>query len=101
VHGPWFEIGKAGVSKQNFYDAGTHNAQCDQCGFAFKFSEMRKRWDGAWVDDKCWEPRQPQDFVRAVRDNPAVPVARPLNIIYLVNADNIVTPYALDGETLG
>lgn len=89
------------MSKQNFFAEGDWNGQCDQCGFAFKFSELRKRWDGAWVDDRCFEPRQPQDFVRAVRDNMAPPVARPLNIIYLVNADNIVSEYALDGETLG
>lgn len=84
-----------------YFAEGTWNACCDQCGFQFKFNELRKRWDGAYVDDACWEPRQPQDFVRAVRDNPAVPVSRPQNIIYLVNSDNIVTEFALNGETLG
>lgn len=60
-----------------YYVAGDYNAQCDNCGRGFKFSALKKRWDNAWTCPDCWEPRHPQDFVRAVRDNPSVPVARP------------------------
>jgi hypothetical protein len=83
------------------YVLGDWNGQCDECGRSFKFSQLRKRWDGAYVDSACYEPRHPQDFVRAVRDDPSVPVARPDNIIYLVNSDNIDSEYVLAGETLG
>jgi hypothetical protein len=60
-----------------YYVSGDYNAQCDQCGRGFKFSALRKRWDNAWTCSACWEPRHPQDFVRAVRDDPSVPIARP------------------------
>ena len=53
----------------NFYKAKTWNAICDSCGFKFKSSDLKKRWDGLMVDDACWEPRQPQDFLRAVQEN--------------------------------
>ena len=36
-----------------------------------------KRWDGFMVDERCWEPRQPQDFVRGVADYQAPPFTRP------------------------
>lgn len=50
---------------------------CDQCGQISFVSQMKRRWDGAWVDEKCFEMRQPQDFVRGVLDKPNVPVSRP------------------------
>lgn len=89
------------MPKLTYYVAGDYNAQCDGCGRGFKFSELRKRWDGAYVCEADFETRHPQDFVRAVRDNPAPPVARPRNFVYLVNSDNIWSPYVLAGETLG
>lgn len=60
-----------------YYEQGTCDAQCDECGLGYKFNRLQLRWDHAWVCPSCFEPRQPQDFVRAVRDDPSVPVARP------------------------
>ena len=65
------------MPKLNYFVAGDFNAICDQCGRGFKSSELRKRWDGAMVDDACWEPYHPQLLVKAVKDNPATPWARP------------------------
>ena len=59
------------------YDRGDWKALCDQCGRQVKASELRQRWDGLKVDDRCWEPRQPQDFVRGVPDYQAPPFTRP------------------------
>lgn len=65
------------MPKLGYYVRGDHNAQCDECGLGYKFSGLKLRWDNAWVCSGCWEPRQPQDFVRAVKDDPSVRVARP------------------------
>jgi hypothetical protein len=65
------------MPRLNYYVAGDHNAVCAECGRGFKFSELSKRWDNPWTCNACWEPRHPQDFVRAVRDDPSVPIARP------------------------
>jgi hypothetical protein len=58
---------------------GDSNAICDCCGFKFKQSQLRKRWDGAFVCSKDWEPRHPQDNIkiRAERNNVRDPRPEP------------------------
>lgn len=43
------------------------NTICDVTGFRVKFSQVRRRWEGFYVIEPAWNPRQPQDF-------PVVPV---------------------------
>ena len=59
------------------YVKGEFNAICDVCAQKYKSSLMRKRWDGLMVCPNDWEPRHPQDFLRAVPDRQAVPWSRP------------------------
>ena len=58
---------------------GDWNAICDRCGSKFKFSMLKKEWDGLYVctSNRCWEPRQPQDYVKGIPDNMSVPISRP------------------------
>ena len=56
---------------------GDSNSICDCCGFKFKQSQLRKRWDGAMVCKADWEPRHPQDFVKARPERNNVRNARP------------------------
>ena len=58
---------------------GDWNAICDRCGSKFKFSQLKLEWDGLYVctANGCFENRQPQDYVKGVRDDMAVPVSRP------------------------
>lgn len=53
----------------DYFKHGDWNALCDRCGFKYKASELRKTWDGLYVCKKDWEPRNQQDFVRAIEDN--------------------------------
>lgn len=62
---------------RNRLEWGNWNAICDTCGFKFKASEMKKKWDGTMVCEADWEQRHPQDFLRVRGDNPAVPWTRP------------------------
>ena len=59
------------------YRAGDFYRICDECGFKFRASETRKRWDGLIVCLKDWEPRHPQEFVRGRVDRIRVPNPRP------------------------
>lgn len=43
---------------------GDYNAICDVCGFEYKASKLRKRWDGLMVCKDDWETRHPQDLYR-------------------------------------
>ena len=58
---------------------GSYSAICDECGFKFKASELMRRWDGAMVDAACFEPRHPQEFIRATNDTTKLPFIRPDN----------------------
>lgn len=68
-------------SRNPGYQPGNHWLVCDVCGFDYRFSDMKRRWDGAWVCKKDFEERHPQDFVRGRRDHIRVPVARPTSTI--------------------
>jgi hypothetical protein len=62
---------------QNYYNSGDWNCLCDVCGKKLKASETLHRWDGFIVCKDDWEPRQPQDFVKARTDHISVPFSRP------------------------
>jgi len=65
------------VSYKSSYERGNWKALCDSCGRIVKATELQKRWDGLMVDARCFELRQPQDFVRGVPDMQAPPFSRP------------------------
>lgn len=49
----------------------------DRTGFKVRSGRTRMEWTGFIVSTKVWEERQPQDFVRGVKDNQNVPNPRP------------------------
>jgi hypothetical protein len=58
------------MDRDNFV-LGDAKAVCDCCGFHFKQSQLKKRWDGAMVCKDDWEPQHPQDkiHIRTERNN--------------------------------
>jgi len=64
------------MSRGWLFKSGEYNFTCDSCGQKLKSSKGKKRWDGFMVCQACWEPRHPQDFLRARKDNIAIPWAR-------------------------
>lgn len=54
-----------------------HWVICDVCGFKYRASQTRMRWDGLRTCTKDWEVRHPQDFVRGRRDRQKVANPRP------------------------
>jgi hypothetical protein len=58
---------------RDYFKIGDWNAQCAECGAKRKSSELRLTWDGFRTCDTCWQPRQPQDFVRATTTHKGVP----------------------------
>ena len=48
----------------NDFYLGDTKSCCDVCGFHFKGSQLRKRWDGAMVCSKDFELRHPQDTIK-------------------------------------
>jgi hypothetical protein len=64
------------MGRADYLKLGSWNVCCDRCGRKRKGDELKKTWDGLWVCPEHWEPRHPQDFVRAVRENPTPPFIR-------------------------
>jgi hypothetical protein len=58
------------------YADGEWNFFCDLCGKKEKSSRAMKTWDNHWVCAHHKEVRNPQDFVKGVKDNQTVPWAR-------------------------
>jgi hypothetical protein len=56
---------------------GDHLVTDDVTGFTIYASEAQKQWDGAMVHKSVFETRHPQDLIRARREKPGVPNARP------------------------
>ena len=51
------------------FKPGDNWAECQRCGFDIYGSKLKKEWTGLLVCEKCWEPRHPQDFVRARKED--------------------------------
>jgi len=60
-----------------YYKHGDRNAICDLCGFEYKLSQLRKRWDGLLVCRKDWEPEHPQNRIRIRPERPRWVECRP------------------------
>jgi len=65
------------MGKSDYYAKSDYNTICDVCGFKYKASSLKKRWDGFMVCRKDWEPRNAQDYVRGVKDTQSLPWTRP------------------------
>lgn len=63
--------------RQTWYRSGDWNAICDVCGFKFKNTALKKRWDGLMVCDEDWEQRHPQELIRPIADQNKLPWTRP------------------------
>lgn len=62
---------------ESFFKLGSWNAICDVCGFQYKADKLRKNWKGLYVCREDWEPRHPQDYLKARKETVGVPWSRP------------------------
>lgn len=67
------------MGRADYYAPGDWNAACFECGRKRKGSDLVKHWQGYWVCREHWEPRQAQDFVRAIPERPAPPFVQRQN----------------------
>ena len=61
----------------DFFADGQWNFFCDLCGRKAKSSDGVKTWDNHYVCRHHKEVRNPQDFLKGVKDDPSVPWSRP------------------------
>ena len=73
MQNPFRRPGKGGT----YYLPGAHNKQCDRTGKKVKSTEVKREWNNLMVRTKSWLPRQPLDFLRAIKDDQHVDDPRP------------------------
>lgn len=72
-----------------WFESGDWNAICDVCGFKFKASDLKLRWDGLRVCEIDWERRHPQELIRPLPDEPKLPWTRPEGTDVFVGLSNM------------
>ena len=65
------------MADADFWADGKWNFFCDLCGRKQKSSRAMKTWQGLYVCRHHKEVRNPQDFLRGVKDDQSVPWTRP------------------------
>jgi len=71
------------TGRADYLELGDWNAVCYECGRKRKASTLKRHWQGYWVCAQHWEPRQTQDFVRAVPDIQTPPWTQPPSDIFI------------------
>lgn len=66
------------MGRKLHFKMGSFYRTDDRTGFPQRAERTRQEWTGLIVDKSIWEIRQPQDFVRGVKDDQSVPKPRPL-----------------------
>jgi hypothetical protein len=82
---------------KSYFKPGDWNAICDVCGFKFKASQMKQRWDGVMVCHEDWEMRHPMDFLHVQQENTATPWSRPDDSISNLVVCNFVNSQGIAG----
>ena len=65
------------AGKADYYASGQWNFTCDLCGAKDKSSDAMLTWNGLYVCKHHKEVRNPQDFLRGIKDDQSVPWSRP------------------------
>lgn len=66
------------MGEADYLELGSWNARCSMCNAKRKAGQLVKNWQGLWRCPEHNEPRQPQDFVRAIPDIQTPPWVQPL-----------------------
>lgn len=91
------------AGKADFYADGSWNFYCDFCGAKAKSDDGMRTWDNFYVCKHHKEVRNPQDFVRGVRENQSLPWTRPKppNIFEGINWTRAVADTVTVSEVVG
>jgi hypothetical protein len=87
--------------RADYYADGDFNAVCSMCDRKRKASTMARNWQGLYRCPEHNEQRQPQDFVRDVKDVMTTPWGQPPNDTYTIycpiNGMSAVPGYMVPG----
>lgn len=89
------------MGKADYLSLGDWNAACLMCGRKRKASQMVRNWQGFYRCPEHNETRQPQDFVRGVKDDMSVPWSQPQTdidiLLCTINGRSDIPGWAIPG----
>lgn len=91
------------MAEADFYANGQWNFFCDLCGRKEKSGRAMLTWNGLRVCKHHKEIRNPQDFLRGVKDDQSVPWSRPEKepetfiLVCTLQGTNAIPGYAVPG----
>jgi hypothetical protein len=65
------------MSNADYCKKGSWNCICQRCGGKFKAEQILREWNNLLVCKRCYEIRQPQDFVKGYVDKQIPPFTSP------------------------
>lgn len=86
------------MADDRHYVPGDYYRIDDRTGFKVRAGRTRKEWNGLIVRTRSWEPRQPQDLVRGVRDVQTVPEPRPRSPDRFIGVQTTLTATATGSD---
>ena len=75
-------------------------AICDVCGFKFKASKLRERWDGLMVCQEDWEFRHPQDLIRYPKEDTSIPWSSPEQADTFISITYVASTVGIQGSPI-
>lgn len=85
---------------RTYWKNGDYNAICDVCGFKFKASKLKTRWDGLKVCALDYEERHPLELARLFPNNSRPTWTAPEPIDVFVPVCTLVGKQAVAGKAM-
>ncbi len=84
----------------NRLEMGKWNVLCDVCGFKFKNTDLKDRWDGKKVCEKDFETRHTMDLYKARTESVGVPWTRKESTDTFVNVSYVASNVGTQDNTV-
>ena len=88
------------MSQVDYWQAGSWNAVCYECGHKRKANTLARHWQGYYVCPEHNEARHPQDFVKGVPDIQTPPWTQPAPADVFINPRFITAILDTNGNGL-
>ena len=89
------------------WQRNNHWCVCQICGFDYRADEMMNTWDGKQVCKADWEPRHPQELIRARKDDMSPvgiatgePTIEYVSVTFTESTDNVVPSATFNSSVL-
>jgi len=89
-----------GKGGSDFLALGDWNAMCWECGRKKKAGDLWKYWQGYYICPRHWNPRQPQDFAKGIKETITPPWVQPMAAYTFTGPSTLVVSVTTPGPII-